>query len=60
VPNTATRIVGEDGGQLGVGEAGEVAIKGPQVVPGYWEDTGDYDVDGWVGRSNGRDDEPTG
>ena len=23
--------------------------------PGYWEDDG-YDVDGWVGRSNGRDD----
>ena len=26
--------------------------------PAYWEDRG-YDVDGWVGRSNGRDDEPT-
>ncbi|MCU1448441.1 MAG: oxidoreductase molybdopterin binding protein [Acidimicrobiales bacterium] len=25
---------------------------------GYWEDRG-YDVDGWVGRSNGRDDTPT-
>jgi DMSO/TMAO reductase YedYZ molybdopterin-dependent catalytic subunit len=29
-----------------------------RVVPGYWEQRG-YDVDGWVGRSNGRDDEPT-
>ena len=28
------------------------------VVPGYWEDTGDYDVDGWIGDSNGRQDEP--
>ena len=28
------------------------------VIPGYWEDQG-YDVDGWVGRSNGRDDQPT-
>jgi DMSO/TMAO reductase YedYZ molybdopterin-dependent catalytic subunit len=28
------------------------------VVPGYWEQEG-YDVDGWVGRSNGRDDQPT-
>jgi DMSO/TMAO reductase YedYZ molybdopterin-dependent catalytic subunit len=28
------------------------------VVPGYWERTGDYDVDGWVGESNGREDEP--
>ena len=29
-----------------------------EVQPGYWERRG-YDVDGWVGRSNGRGDEPT-
>ncbi|HWS48023.1 MAG TPA: molybdopterin-dependent oxidoreductase [Acidimicrobiia bacterium] len=29
-----------------------------QVYPGYWEQNG-YDVDAWVGRSNGRDDQPT-
>lgn len=29
-----------------------------RVEPGYWEGYG-YDVDGWVGRSNGRDDAPT-
>ncbi|WP_260638029.1 molybdopterin-dependent oxidoreductase [Streptomyces angustmyceticus] len=29
-----------------------------QVRPGYWENLG-YDVDAWVGRSNGRDDAPT-
>ncbi len=29
-----------------------------KVEPGYWEGYG-YDVDGWVGRSNGRDDQPT-
>jgi len=28
-----------------------------QVRPGYWEELG-YDVDAWIGRSNGRDDEP--
>ncbi|MFD7294358.1 molybdopterin-dependent oxidoreductase [Streptomyces sp. NPDC059897] len=28
------------------------------VQPGYWEERG-YDIDAWVGRSNGRDDEPT-
>ncbi|MEV6650638.1 molybdopterin-dependent oxidoreductase [Streptomyces sp. NPDC051219] len=28
------------------------------VEPGYWEERG-YDVDAWVGRSNGRDDTPT-
>lgn len=29
-----------------------------RVVPGYWEHYG-YAVEGWVGRSNGRDDPPT-
>ncbi|WP_198653709.1 molybdopterin-dependent oxidoreductase [Actinocorallia populi] len=29
-----------------------------EVEPGYWELRG-YDVDAWVGRSNGRDDAPT-
>lgn len=29
-----------------------------KVEPGYWELLG-YDVDAWVGRSNGRDDAPT-
>ena len=28
------------------------------VIRGYWEENG-YDVDGWVGRSNGRDDDAT-
>ncbi|MFE1755071.1 molybdopterin-dependent oxidoreductase [Streptomyces anandii] len=29
-----------------------------EVRPGYWEERG-YDVDAWVGRSNGRSDDPT-
>ncbi|QYX81205.1 molybdopterin-dependent oxidoreductase [Streptomyces akebiae] len=29
-----------------------------EAEPGYWEERG-YDIDAWVGRSNGRDDEPT-
>jgi DMSO/TMAO reductase YedYZ molybdopterin-dependent catalytic subunit len=29
-----------------------------RVVPGYWEQNG-YDVNAWVGKSNGRDDAPT-
>jgi DMSO/TMAO reductase YedYZ molybdopterin-dependent catalytic subunit len=27
-----------------------------KVEPGYWETVGNYDVEGWVGRSNGRND----
>ncbi|MFI5954487.1 class I adenylate-forming enzyme family protein [Cryptosporangium sp. NPDC051539] len=34
--NTVARIAGEDGEDLPVGEIGEIAITGPQVVPGYW------------------------
>ncbi|MGW1626965.1 molybdopterin-dependent oxidoreductase [Streptomyces sp. NPDC002172] len=30
-----------------------------RVIPGYWEPRG-YDIDAWVGRSNGRDDDSTG
>jgi DMSO/TMAO reductase YedYZ molybdopterin-dependent catalytic subunit len=30
-----------------------------QVEPGFWEVEGNYDVEGWVGRSNGRNDPPT-
>lgn len=29
-----------------------------KVRPGFWEERG-YDIDAWVGRSNGRDDHPT-
>jgi len=29
-----------------------------ELDPGYWEQYG-YDIDGWVGKSNGRHDQPT-
>ncbi|HEX2575320.1 MAG TPA: molybdopterin-dependent oxidoreductase [Aquihabitans sp.] len=29
-----------------------------ELIPGYWEERG-YAIDAWVGRSNGRSDEPT-
>jgi long-chain acyl-CoA synthetase len=37
-PQTRVRILADDGTELPAGEAGEVAISGPQVVPGYWGD----------------------
>ena len=36
---------------------GEIEVV-DRVVPGYWEELG-YDVDAWIGKSNGRDDQPT-
>ncbi|MEU6129827.1 AMP-binding protein [Saccharopolyspora sp. NPDC047091] len=36
VRSTRARILGEDGREAPPGEIGELAISGPQVVPGYW------------------------
>ena len=35
-PNIELRIVGEDDAPLGVGERGEVVLRGPSVMQGYW------------------------
>ena len=34
--DTVVRILDDDGAEVPVGQAGEIAISGPQVVPGYW------------------------
>jgi long-chain acyl-CoA synthetase len=36
VPGTAVRLVGEDGMPVGFGEPGEIQVRGPQVMQGYW------------------------
>ncbi|MFD8144305.1 AMP-binding protein [Streptomyces sp. NPDC059708] len=33
---TLVRILDERGAELPLGETGEIAVRGPQVVPGYW------------------------
>ena len=37
LPSTEFRIISEDGEELAAGEAGEIAIRGPQVMAGYWK-----------------------
>ncbi|MBI1306072.1 MAG: AMP-binding protein [Bacteroidetes bacterium] len=36
LPNTELKVFGDDGEIMGVNEAGEIGIKGPQVMKGYW------------------------
>jgi long-chain acyl-CoA synthetase len=37
IPSTEIAIRNEDGVDLPLGEAGEIAIRGPQVMRGYWQ-----------------------
>jgi len=36
VPSTDIAIIDDDGRHLDIGQAGEIAIRGPQVMSGYW------------------------
>ena len=37
IPSTEVMIADDDGNPLSVGEIGEICIKGPQVMEGYWQ-----------------------
>ena len=50
-PTLGMRLVDDSGAEVAPGEAGEVAVKGPQVTPGYWNqpdaNAASFTADGW-------------
>jgi long-chain acyl-CoA synthetase len=52
VPSTEVRIIDEEGRELGPGEAGELCVRGPQVMLGYWQRPDEtakvLSEDGWL------------
>jgi long-chain acyl-CoA synthetase len=50
VPGVEMKLVDEDGNEVADGEVGEIVIKGPNVMKGYWnkpDATEEAIVDGW-------------
>ncbi|KEA30857.1 long-chain fatty acid--CoA ligase, partial [Pseudomonas aeruginosa C0324C] len=37
VPSTLCKVIGDDGQEVPLGERGELCVKGPQVMKGYWQ-----------------------
>ena len=52
LPSTEAAILDDDGAHLGMGEVGEICLRGPQVMQGYWnhpEETAKaFTADGWL------------
>jgi long-chain acyl-CoA synthetase len=52
VPGTAMKVIDDQGVELPLGERGELCIKGPQVMKGYWQQPAAtseaLDAEGWL------------
>lgn len=52
LPSTDIKLIDESGAEVGIDEPGELLVKGPQVMPGYWQRPDEtakvIDADGWL------------
>ena len=51
IPGTDIKVIDENGVEQEVGGVGELCVRGPQVMAGYWqreEQTAEVIVDGWL------------
>jgi long-chain acyl-CoA synthetase len=51
VLSAQVRVVDESGAQVPAGQLGELAVRGPQIIPGYWckqAETAAANKDGWL------------
>jgi long-chain acyl-CoA synthetase len=51
VPSTEVKVVDDEGNALGIDEPGELCVRGPQVMLGYWQRPDEtakaMDAEGW-------------
>jgi long-chain acyl-CoA synthetase len=50
-PSTDVRMMGEDGHEVALGQPGELTMRGPQMMKGYWnrpDETANVIRDGWL------------